>query len=190
MQWSSRHIAFVSPKAQYTQYRNTITCAYMSDWSINTFVTLVWSTLPGAAGIFPEKRWGETHLVFLCFSCFLCSQEAKPWKPNWKGNRQTESSFQTPWHIIRVGCGFEAVVNKVSVKRICDVEVRLSKQGWFPVKRGDALILEYMRVPDSRGIMSCWESGTGERNTLWCFDDSFLPKSAWPSVMLDPQSEW
>lgn len=60
LQTGCRHVKFMPPTVQIY----TLTCAYMSAWSLCTFVAPVWSTLPEAAGFFPEKNWGETN--FFC----------------------------------------------------------------------------------------------------------------------------
>lgn len=124
-----RRTAFMPPAVRYG---NNITCAYMSDWRLDTFVTPAWSSWE-----FPwkELRWNKfrlsSYFVFLLLSC-----AARRLKPNRNGNRRTERSFQAPWPIIRMGCGFGAELNKVSVKRGCDIQ--LSKQhADEEVKRSD-----------------------------------------------------
>lgn len=52
--------------------------------------------------------------------------------------KQTERSFQAPWPVIRMGCGFATQVNAVCVKGGSDVEFELFKHGRLPSQ----LILE------------------------------------------------
>lgn len=80
---------------------------------------------------FPSKNWGEIFFIFKkktssssIFFPASCTARRPQTKQKWK---QTERSVQVPWPMIRVGCGLETEVNKVSG---CDINVNLSKQNW------------------------------------------------------------
>lgn len=109
------------------------------------------------------------HISSFFLFCFLWSQEAKPWKPNRNGNRQTERPFQAPWPIIRMGCGFETEVNTVSQRESWLWRaVKVVQTGLIPEQGWSMKTVDYTcrTVED---MMRRWESDTGDRRTLWCW---------------------
>lgn len=133
MQTSSRHIALVPHGINRVETPQRVaTCPP----GVSTPLWLLYGAhCLELLGFSPRSNRGETHLVFLpTYVFFLLPVEPGGKTVNGKlKGKQTESSFQSLWPIIKAGCGFEAEVNNKSVLNVALSESR-SKWSWSSVK--------------------------------------------------------